>query len=120
MRWHRGTLRRPAREQVFADLHGLQVVEVRARALVVRLPDALPEYDENLNRLPEVEPPLVEVADLHRATERLRAFGFEVGVIEEDGWEGIADLRIPGIGSFRLVGPWLPGWAEELRRRERR
>jgi len=120
MRWHRPTLQRPVREEVFADVQGLQVVQVRAHALVVRLPDALPEYDEDLNRLPEVEPPLVEVADLHRATERLRSFGFDVGAIEEDGWEGIAALDIPGIGSFRLVGPWLPGWADELRKRERR
>jgi len=118
MRWHRRTLWRPIREQVFADLQGLQVAEVRARAVVVRLPPALPEFDEDLNRMPEVGPPLVEVADLQRATERLRAFGFEVGSIEEDGWEGIADLEIPGIGSFRLVGPWLPGWGEELRKRD--
>lgn len=118
MCWHRRALRRPVREQVFADPDGLQVMQVRARALVVRLPPALPDYDEDLNRRPEIQPPLVEVADLQRATERLRALGFQVGPIEEDGWEGIAALDIPGIGSFRLVGPWLAGWAEELRNRQ--
>lgn len=78
---------------------------------MIRLPPVLPDLDENLKPQNADQPPLVEVVDLDRAIRRLSALGLEVGPIEEEGWEAIARLTIPELGTFRLIGPWLPGWS---------
>ena len=119
MRWHRQRRIPLLSEQVFADAQGLQIVRVRSRAIVVRLPPWLPDLDENLVERNDGQPPLLEVLDLDRAVRGLRAIGLAVGDIREDGWEGLAELEIPDIGCFRLVGTWLPGWADELERMRR-
>lgn len=116
MRWHR-TRRLPLlREEVFADAEGLQIVRARSNAFVVRFPRWLPDLDENLVERNDGQPPFLEVLDLDRAVRRLRELGFAVGDIVEGDWEGIAMVLLPNIGTFRLIGPWLPGWAEELDR----
>jgi hypothetical protein len=38
----------------------------------------------------------------------------EVGPVQEEDREAIAPLEIPGIGAFRLIGPWLRGWRQDL------
>ena len=88
---------------------GLQVIRIRAEAMVVRLPPALADLDENFERRNDDLPPLVEVADLKRAMRQLAALGFEVGPMVEEDWEALADLWVPNIGAFRLIGPWLRG-----------
>ena len=51
---------------------------------------------------------------IDRAVRGLRELGCPMGEIVENGWEGRATIDMPNIGRFRLVGPWLPGWADEL------
>jgi hypothetical protein len=110
MTWPRPRRRRLVTEEVFADAAGLQLIRVNASATLVRLPPVLPDLDVDFQPQNEGEPPLVEVADLERAVRRLTALGFDVGPIEELGWEAVARLTVPSIGTFRLIGPWLPGW----------
>ena len=111
MSWARARRRRLITEEAFADAAGLQLTRVSSRATLLRLPPVLPDLDEDLQPQNQDEPPLVEVADLARAVRRLTALGVEVGPIEEEGWEAIARIDVPNIGTFRLIGPWLPGWS---------
>jgi hypothetical protein len=55
---------------------------------------------------------LLEVADIKRAIRHLREAGLEVGPMVEEDWEATAELTVPNVGSFRLVGPWLRGWPQ--------
>ena len=117
--WHRPRRRRLVGEDVFADAAGLQLIKVTANATLIRLPPVLPDLDENLQPQNQDEPPLVEVADLERAVRRLTALGIDVGPIEDEGWEAIARVSVPNIGTFRLIGPWLPGWSTTPRATDR-
>ncbi|HEY4227780.1 MAG TPA: hypothetical protein VGM49_05540 [Candidatus Limnocylindrales bacterium] len=116
MRWHR-QLRLPLiSEQVFADAGGLQFVRVRADTTLVRLPPWLPDLDRDLIERDDGQAPLLEVLDLGRAANQLRGLGIAIGAIQEDGSEALVPIEFPGIGRFRLVGSWLPGWEEEFAR----
>jgi hypothetical protein len=119
MEWHRAREVQLVRQDAFADAAGLHIVRVRAATTLVRLPPWLSDLDEDLNERDDGQPPLVEVLDIHRAVRGLRDLGYAVGEITEDGWEGLATITLPNIGTFRLVGTWLPGWDDELDRNGR-
>jgi hypothetical protein len=116
MRWHRQVRLPLVLEQVFADAGGLQFVRIRADTTLVRLPPWLPDLDADLVERNDGQAPLVEVLDIGRAAHQLIGLGIDVGALQEDGSEALVPIEFPGIGPFRLVGSWLPGWEEELAR----
>jgi hypothetical protein len=62
-------------------------------------------------------PPVAPAAGLGtggRAANQLIELGIAVGALQEDGSEALVPIESRGIGRFRLVGSWLPGWEEEL------
>jgi hypothetical protein len=109
MRWLRQPRLRLINQEVFVDGNGLQIARVTTRTMLIRFPPWLPDLDDDLRERNDGQPPLLDVLDLERAVAQLRALGMDVGPIVKDGWDGLAEIEIPGEGRFRLVGPLRPG-----------